>query len=352
MSLVLVTGGLGFIGSHTCISLLNNGLDVLIIDSLVNSCRDNYEKIKKVIGKFDNSQVGNISFLKGDLRNNEWLNSVFQKQISLNNPIDSVIHFAGLKSVSDSIIKPLEYWEWNVNSTLSLLLSMNKFNCNSIVFSSSATIYKPVDKEKITEDSFKDPINPYGNTKITIEKILRDLYLSDREKWKIINLRYFNPVGAHESGLIGEDPLGKPSNLFPTLGKVISGEMNNLYIYGNDWPTKDGTCVRDYIHVMDLSDAHFASLMFLKKNSPQFNSVNIGTGQGFSVLEIVKKYSEVNNIEIPFKFANRRDGDASFVVADNRLALKLLDWVPKKTIEDSCIDSFKFLNFKYKKIFN
>ncbi len=351
MSLVLITGGLGFIGSHTCISLLTKGIDILIIDSLINSSKDNFKNLKKSIQNINKSKVGNLSFLEGDLRNNKWLDAVFQKQITLNNPIDSVIHFAGLKSVEESVLKPLKYWDVNVNSTLSLLSSMNKFNCNSIVFSSSATIYKPIEGKKINEKSLKEPINPYGNSKITIEKILSDLYFSDRNKWKIINLRYFNPVGCHESGQLGEDPIGNPSNLFPMIGKVIAGEMDCLHIYGNDWPTQDGTCVRDYIHVMDLSEAHFSALQFLEKNPSQFKSLNIGTGRGFSVLEIVNKYSKLNNVEIPYKFSDRRSGDAPFVVSDNKLALSLLDWKPQKTIEDSCIDSYRFLKNKLKNLY-
>jgi UDP-glucose 4-epimerase len=294
--------------------------------------------------------VGKVYFQQGDLRNKKWLDEIFEKQISIDNPIDSVIHFAGLKSVIESISKPTKYWDVNINSTLSLLSSMEKFNCNSVVFSSSATIYKPVYKGRITENSLKEPINPYGNTKFTIEKILKDLYISDPKKWRIINLRYFNPVGAHESGKIGEEPLENASNLFPVLGKVISGEMSYLSIYGNDWPTKDGTCIRDYIHVMDLSEAHFSALQFLKNNPTQFQSINIGTGEGYTVLEIIEKYSKLNNVEIPYKFADRRSGDASSVVADNSLALELLNWIPLKTIEDCCIDSFRFLFNKLNKI--
>ncbi len=350
MSLVLITGGLGFIGSHTCVSLLTKGLDVLIIDSLVNSSKENFINIKNLVKNYDKAQFGKVSFLQGDLRNNKWLDEIFKKQISINNPIDSVIHFAGLKSVEESVLNPTKYWDLNINSTLSLLSSMKKFNCNSIVFSSSATIYKPIYEGRISENSLKEPMNPYGNTKIAIETILKDLYLSDQKKWKIINLRYFNPVGAHESGKIGEEPVGKASNLFPILGKVISGEIENLSIFGKDWPTKDGTCIRDYIHVMDLSEAHFSALQFLKNNPTQFKSINIGTGQGYTVLEIIEKYSKLNNVKIPYKFTDRRSGDTSCVVADNTLAFELLNWRPQKTIEDCCIDSFRFLFNKLNKL--
>jgi len=346
LSIILATGGLGFIGSHTCINLLCQGFDVIIVDSLINSSEKNLENIKKVINFKKVSNAGEISFYKGDLRNTKWLYGIFEKQISLKKPIDSVIHFAGLKSVKESVLKPLNYWEANINTTLSLLSAMDNFGCFNIVFSSSATIYRPIDGEKLYEDSLQKPINPYGNTKITIEKILDDLYKSNKHKWKIINLRYFNPVGAHDSGLIGEEPLNEPSNLFPIIENVVLGKTKKLFIYGNDWPTLDGTCVRDYIHIMDLSEAHYAALKYLTKNKPQNISINIGTGNGLSVLEIVKAYSRVNNIDLPFDFADRREGDASYVVADNTLALKLLNWQATKSLEDICRDSYRYVKNK------
>ena len=303
MSLILTTGGLGFIGSHTCISLLKNGFDILIIDSLVNSSIENLEKIKTI--KYNESFEGKIYFCEGDLRNINWLDEIFKKQLLNNHPIESVIHFAGLKSVEESVHDPIRYWDVNINSLLCLLKVMNRYNCKTIVFSSSATIYKPLDNEKLTEESVKHPINPYGNSKLTIEIILNDLYKSDKS-WKIINLRYFNPVGAHESGLIGENPKGIPTNLFPIISKVVSGKLEKLSIFGNDWPTKDGTCIRDYIHVMDLAEAHFAALSFLKNNQNQNLSLNIGNGVGYSVLEIVNTFSRVNKIDLPFEFQNKK----------------------------------------------
>ena len=343
MSIILNTGGLGFIGSHTCISLINKGFDVLVIDSLINSSLDNLEKINKIVSSINSKNKGAVNFIKGDLRDKEWLCGIFENQIKEKNPISSVIHFAGLKSVQDSLNDPLLYWDVNINSTLSLLSTMKKFNCNNLVFSSSASIYKPVLEKKLFEDSFKEPINPYGKTKFTIESILQDLYLSDKEKWKIINLRYFNPAGTHCSGLIGENPKNIPTNLFPCLEKVIVGSLNQLSIYGNDWPTNDGTCIRDFIHVMDLAEAHFAALKFLHEKEPQFISLNIGTGKGSSVLEIVETYSKSNKISLPYKFVGRRPGDSCYVVADNSLALDLLDWKPLKTLEDICIDSYRYL---------
>ena len=346
MSQILLTGGLGFIGSHTCLSLINHGYNVLIIDSLVNSSKLNLNKIKNIVRKNNKSNLGNIIFFECDLRNNKLLDEIFYKQISLNNPIKSVIHFAGLKSVEESVKDPIKYWDLNINSTLSLLSSMKKFNCNNLVFSSSATIYKPLANEKLQEEAFQEPINPYGNTKISIEILLKDLFLSEKNKWRIINLRYFNPVGAHESGEIGEEPKGKATNLFPIIEKVVIGELDKLLVFGNDWPTDDGTCIRDYIHVMDLSDAHLAALKFLHENKSQYLSVNIGTGKGLSVLDIIETYSKINNISIPYQFVERRKGDAPYVVADNKLALKLLDWKPIRDIDQICIDSYRYIKNK------
>ncbi len=342
MSAILTTGGLGFIGSHTCVSLINKGYDVIVIDSLVNSSRKTLNDIKKIVASFNKSNKQKIYFYQNDLKDKKKIDAIFKNQISLGNPIDTVIHFAGLKSVKESVLNPLKYWDENINATVSLLSVMAKYDCKKLVFSSSATIYKPIKNLKLHEDSHQEPINPYGNTKFTIEKILNDLFLSD-QSWKIINLRYFNPVGAHPSGFIGEDLKIKASNLFPIITKVLLGDLEKLYIFGNDWPTPDGTCIRDYIHVMDLAEAHIASLEFIRFNKPQILSLNIGTGKGHSVLDVLKMYSKVNGIDVPYKFAKRREGDAPFVVADNSLALKLLKWEPKKDLSDMCKDSFTFM---------
>ncbi len=342
MSLILITGGLGFIGSHTCLDLIKNGKDILIIDSLINSSE---EVLKKIIEITDikKNKSAKINFLEGDLQNKKWLDNVFYQQILINNPIESVIHFAGLKSVEESVSDPLKYWISNLNSTLNLLSVMEKYKCYKFVFSSSATIYKPKDTQKLFENSFKEPLNPYGNTKLSIERILNDLYLSNRDKWKIINLRYFNPIGAHESGELGESLEDRATNLFPVISKVISGKLKKLLIFGNDWPTRDGTCIRDYIHVMDLAAAHQAALNYLDTKNSVIISVNIGTGRGYSVLEIIETYSKVNDVEVPYKFDLRRRGDAPYVVADNSLALNTLKWKPTRNIEKACLDSYNFL---------
>ena len=344
MKTILSTGGLGYIGSHTTVSLLKKGLNVLIIDSLINSKEETLHKIKKIIKKEE--LKGKLFFRKGDLRNKSWLESIFQEFKDINMPIESVIHFAGLKSVNESILKPFLYWDMNVNSTLCLIYVMSKFYCYNLIFSSSASVYKINKNAKLSENNLLGPINPYGNTKLCIEKILEDIFKSNKEKWRIASLRYFNPCGAHDSGLIGEDPLTNHLNIFPILFKIIKKDIKKLPIYGSDWPTKDGTCIRDYIHVMDLADAHLASLEYLNKNPPQIIPFNIGTGKGTSVLEIIEKFVKVNIVSLPYKFEARRKGDSAWLVADNKFALERLDWYPKRRIEDMCADSFRWSKYR------
>ena len=349
MSTILATGGLGFIGSHTCTILLEKGNNVLAIDSLENSSESVFFQIQKILSSSNSNKNGKFSFIKGDVRDKDFLREVFMKYKTSGQSIDSVIHFAGLKAVGESVANPLKYWDININSTLSLLAIMEEFNCRNLIFSSSATVYKPeiLLNKKVTEESDLYPINPYGNTKFTIEKILLDLSISRPEKWRIANLRYFNPVGAHYSGLIGENPKDQPNNLLPALIKVLNKEKKELSIFGNDWPTKDGTCIRDFIHVMDLAEAHAAALNFLLINSPQNININIGTGKGTTVLELVETFIEINKCKIPYIFVKRRPGDAPFSVADNSKALKLLEWKPKRSIKEICEDAWKWnLNFQ------
>ena len=345
MKTVLTTGGLGFIGSHTCIELIKAGYNVLIIDTLTNSKSKMLNNIEKILfeDKKTNDRKGKIFFEKGDLRNQIWLNNIFEKFKNKNNPIYSVIHFAGLKAVKESVMEPLKYWEWNINTTLSLLFVMKNHNCHNLVFSSSATVYEPAGEVKIKEEFKKSPINPYGNTKFSIEKILSDLQSSNSETWKIAILRYFNPAGSHESGLIGEDPLCSPTNLFPLIVKTGLKKQSHLSIFGKDWPTPDGTCIRDYIHVTDLAKAHIAALEFLEINKPQIIFLNIGTGKGHSVLEVVQTFMQVNDVKIPYNFKGRREGDHYYAVANNNLALSLLDWEPLKNLEDMCRDSWNYV---------
>ena len=348
MSIILATGGLGFIGSHICLEILDSGLDVLVVDSLINSSLDVINRIEKILSKKDKSKVGKLYFRKGDIRNYEFIESIFDEFLASKNPINSVIHLAGLKSISDSIIDPLNYWDVNVNGTLNLLSVMKKNNCNTIVFSSSATIYNSKIKAKIGENSELKPINPYGNTKFVIENLLSDLSKSDKNKWRIANLRYFNPVGAHSSGQLGEDPKKNVNNLFPSIFGVIQKQVQYLSIYGNDWPTKDGTCVRDFIHIMDLAEAHVLVLNYLIKNEPQNLKLNIGTGKGFTVLEVINTFINEINLDLKYKFVDRRKGDYPEVVADNSLAKAILNWEPKRNLLDMCNDSWMWIKNKKK----
>ena len=342
MKSILVTGGSGFIGSHTCLLLLEKGFDIFVIDSFVNSSPKSIEKVCLILNQKDLFFKEKIHVFKGDIKNQSDIESVFQISYKLDKRIDAVIHFAGLKSVSDSIRNPISYWENNVLGTINLLKIMEKYNCRNIVFSSSATVYKSNSNKLLNENDICEPVNPYGRTKLTIEGILRDLYESNSSQWKIACLRYFNPVGAHESGLIGENPFGKPNNIYPLITKVALGAIDEIKIFGSDWPTNDGTGVRDYIHVMDLAEGHFSALNFLSKEKPQILTINLGTGQGTSVLELIKTFQTTNNVKIPYSFVERRAGDNASVVADNCLAKSILNWKPTRNIKEICINGWNW----------
>ena len=264
---------------------------------------------------------------------------IFNRASSDGHPIKGVIHFAGLKSVSESIDKPIEYWDVNLRGTIDLVNVMNKNNCHNIVFSSSASIYK-YSNNPLNEQSIIKPTTTYGATKLAVEEFLKNLFISAPDKWRIANLRYFNPIGAYSSGEIGEDPSGVPNNLFPLITQIASGKRNILKIYGNDWPTHDGTCVRDFIHVMDLAEGHLSALKYLFLNDPQVLNLNLGTGKGISVLELVKTFERVNNLKIPYVFESRRKGDLSSLVADSSQAQVLLNWKPSRSINEMCKDGW------------
>ena len=334
---ILVTGGCGFIGSHTCLELLEHNYEITVIDSMVNSSPISLERVKKLTSKKDN-----LSIFKGDLRDKDFIEDVFSKARRDDKPISAVIHFAGLKSVSDSIVHPITYWENNVNGTINLINVMEENECNTIVFSSSATIYAVNNTLPIKESSEIHSINPYGNTKIVIEKFLSDLYKSSPKRWRISSLRYFNPIGAHSSGLIGEDPRGVPNNVFPFIMQVAIGRIKKLKIFGNDWETLDGTCVRDYVHVLDIAEGHVRALELLLKQNPQIINLNLGTSKGTSVLELLNTFIRINNIEVPYEFSDRRIGDYCTVIADNSKAVSVLDWTPKRNLEQMCIDGWKW----------
>ena len=338
MSVILITGGTGFIGSHTSLVLLDKGYSLYIIDSLENSSLNTLNRIKSINKKYNNQ----FKFFRCDLRNKELLRKIFIKAKDSGKIISGIIHFAGLKAVSDSIKNPLKYWSNNLFGTLNLLEVMSEFNCKKIIFSSSATVYGPSNSSLLSEDSNINPINPYGKTKEAIEKLLIDVFNSEPHKWGIINLRYFNPIGAHESGLIGEDPLGKPNNIFPILNRVASKEVDKIEIFGDNWGTPDGTCIRDYIHIMDLAEGHVAALEFLLRNGSQCININIGTGKGTSVLELVNIFAKVNNVEINYKFTDRREGDFAVVIADNTRAKEILNWTPRRSLESMCRDGWKW----------
>ncbi len=342
MKSILVTGGAGFIGSHTCLLLLEKGYEIFVIDSFINSSPISLDKVSLFLIKKEKFLRERLHLLKGDLKKQSDIERIFQMSHKLDKSIDAVIHFAGLKSVSDSILDPISYWENNVLGTINLLRIMERFNCTNIVFSSSATVYKSNSDKLLNENDICKPLNPYGHTKLTIEGILRNLYDSNPSRWKIASLRYFNPVGAHESGLIGEDPSGKPNNIYPQITKVAIGEIDEIKIFGSDWPTTDGTGVRDYIHVMDLAEGHLSALNYLLKEKPQILTINLGTGRGTSVLELIKTFENINEIKIPYRFAKRRLGDYAFVVADNSLAKSILNWEPKRSLEEICVNGWNW----------
>ena len=326
---ILVTGGAGYIGSHTCVELLDIGYDIVVIDNFSNSKKEVIDKIKKISGK-------DFSFYEGDCQDKKILKKIFKE-----NKISSVIHFAGFKAVGESVQKPLVYYRNNIDSTLSLLEVMNEFNVKKIVFSSSATVYGSPKSLPIKEDFPLSTTNPYGSTKLMIEDILRDLYVSDNT-WSIAILRYFNPIGAHSSGLIGEDPNGIPNNLMPYIVKVATGELPCLSIFGNDYNTHDGTGVRDYIHVVDLAKGHIKAIEKVL-NDNGCDAYNLGTGNGYSVLDLVNTFKEVNNIEVKYKIVERRKGDIDACYADPNYAKEKLGWEAKLGIEDMCRDSYNYV---------
>ena len=340
----LITGGTGYIGSHICYVLLKNGYRIVILDSNVNSSSKVIDQVLNILSdeKLDCSE--RFKFIKGDIRDEKILSNIFHEYKISGFPIKGVIHLAGLKSVSESLKNPLKYWEINVLGSIKLFNVMEKFDCRTIVFSSSATIYGLSNNYPITEKSTINPTNPYGATKATIENILISLAKQYTNPWKVANLRYFNPIGAHPSGQIGENPLNTPNNLFPLILEVAMGKRKQINIFGIDWDTPDGTGIRDYIHVMDLAESHVAALNYLMSEKKNLINLNIGNGKGFSVLELIKKFEEVNSCKILYQFSPRREGDISISVANNDLSRSLLNWKPTRDIEDMCRDGWKWCN--------
>ena len=329
---VLVTGGLGYIGSHTVVELLNSNKKVIIVDDLSNSKIEVLDSIEKITGK-------RPKFYKINYLDREKLEEVFKE----NNTIELVMNFAGFKAVGESVKEPLMYYHNNVTGAIILLETMKKFNVKNFIFSSSATVYGDPEKVPITEEcKIGGTTNPYGTSKLMIEQILQDLYKSDNT-WNICILRYFNPIGAHKSGLLGENPNGIPNNLMPYITKVANGELEILSVYGNDYNTKDGTGVRDYIHVVDLAKGHIKALEKLEKEKSGMYIYNLGTGNGYSVLEIIKNFEEVNNVKVNYKITERRPGDIAECYTDPNKALKELGWKAEYGIRDMCFDSWNYV---------
>ena len=329
---VLVTGGAGFIGSHTAVELLNSGKEIVIIDNFSNSKPESIEAIKKITGK-------EFKFYEEDYLDKKALEKIFEE-----NNIESVINFAGFKAVGESVQKPIEYYTNNISGALVLLDTMKKYGVKKFVFSSSATVYGEPERIPITEDcKIGGTTNPYGTTKLFIEQILQDIYKSDNT-WDIAILRYFNPVGAHESGLIGEEPQGIPNNLMPYVARVASGVLKELSVFGNDYDTPDGTGVRDYIHVVDLAKGHIKALEKLDKEKTGIYVYNLGTGVGYSVLDMVNAFEKSTGKKVAYKIVDRRSGDIATCYSDPTKAQEELGWKAEKGIEDMCKDSWNFVN--------
>ncbi|WP_066315492.1 UDP-glucose 4-epimerase GalE [Bacillus sp. FJAT-29814] len=325
---ILVTGGAGYIGSHTCVELLNAGHEIIVLDNLSNSKMESLNRVKAISGK-------DFKFYQVDLLDRNGVEEVFAA-----NSIEAVIHFAGLKAVGESVSIPLHYYHNNITGTLILCEVMAKYGVKKLVFSSSATVYGMPERVPISEDFSLSATNPYGRTKLMIEEILRDLYVSDNS-WSIALLRYFNPIGAHESGTIGEDPNGIPNNLMPFITQVAVGKLKQLQVFGNDYSTVDGTGVRDYIHVVDLANGHLKALEKVM-DVTGVEAYNLGTGTGYSVLEIVAAFEKASGVDIPYKIVDRRPGDIAVCYADPAKAKNELGWAAERGIEDMCRDSWKW----------
>lgn len=331
---ILVTGGAGYIGSHTCVELLNNGYEVVVIDNFCNSKYVSLERVQEITGK-------SLSFVEGDLRNKDDITSVFRQY-----KVDTVIHFAGFKAVGESVTIPIGYYQNNIVGTLNLLDAMNNAGVKNIVFSSSATVYGEAKTQPIREDFPLSATNPYGRSKLITEEILQDIYKSDAS-WNISILRYFNPVGAHKSGLIGEDPNCIPNNLMPFISQVAIGKLGKLNVFGDDYPTEDGTGVRDYIHVVDLAKGHISALAKLNEK-PGVIIHNLGTGKGYSVLEMVAAFENASGKKVNYRIAERREGDIAVCYADSSSAEEELDWKAEEGLDAMCEDTWRWQSINIK----
>lgn len=364
MANVLITGGAGFIGSHTALCLLQAGHGVLVIDNLHNGTTEALRRVAALAGLDSWREIGRngwgtghgartLMLLRGDLRceadlTHAFANGAFHDAaagtsagLSAGTSIDAVLHFAGLKSVGESVAHPLRYWEVNVGGSRALLATMQRVGCRTIVFSSSATLYGCPDAVPIAEVAPLRPINPYGHTKAAVEQMLADVAASG-SGWRVARLRYFNPVGAHPSGRIGEDSIGMPTNVFPLISQVAAGRRSHLHVYGGDWPTPDGTGIRDYVHVMDVAEGHCAALDVLWSEDPQVLTLNLGTGRGRSVLELVRAFETASGRPVPYELSPRRAGDMAVSVADPSLALRRMNWRARRSLEEMCRDGWNW----------
>ena len=328
---ILVTGGAGYIGSHTCVELLNGGHELVVYDNLHNSKYEVIDRIHAITGK-------QLTFVEGDILDSNTLARTFNNHATIN----AVVHFAGLKAVSESTQKPLFYYDNNVGGSLTLLKVMEEYGCRHIVFSSSATVYGKDAPTPYIETLPTNPYNVYGRTKLIVENILRDCCSTAKSCWHVSLLRYFNPIGAHKSGMIGEDPNGIPNNLLPYITQVAIGKLQQLQVFGNDYPTHDGTGVRDYIHVVDLARGHVKALQKLLKSEPGHNVYNLGSGHGYSVMEVIRAFEKANRVKIPYTIANRREGDLPEFYADASLALTELDWRAELDLEQMVTDTWRW----------
>jgi UDP-glucose 4-epimerase len=333
---LLITGGAGFIGSHTCLVLLEAGHQLVVLDNFSNSSPEALHRVAELAGLAEGS--AQLRIVEGDIRNHSDLERAFDAAPA-QQPIEAVIHFAGLKAVGESVQDPLRYWDVNLSGSRLLLDRMQSRGCRTLVFSSSATLYGYPEQVPIPETAPVRPINPYGHSKAAVEQLLADLAASEAG-WRIASLRYFNPVGAHPSGRIGEDPNGIPNNLFPFISQVAVGRRDELQVFGSDWPTADGTGVRDYIHVMDLAEGHGAALETLFREPPQLLTLNLGSGTGHSVLEVIEAFTAANGRTVPYALVARRPGDAAITVADPDKAKQRLNWQTQRSLEDMCRDGW------------
>ncbi|WP_413404260.1 MULTISPECIES: UDP-glucose 4-epimerase GalE [unclassified Synechococcus] len=342
MTQILITGGAGFIGSHTCLVLLQEGHNLIVLDNLSNSSPVALERVATLAGlsSYPDDREGRLQLIRGDIRDRACLDQIFSQAKTIGQPLQAVIHFAGLKAVGESVREPLRYWDVNLTGSRCLLAAMNDHDCRTLVFSSSATLYGYPNSVPIPESAAVQPINPYGHSKAAVERMLQDLAASSPNQWSIACLRYFNPVGAHPSGAIGEDPMGIPNNLFPFVCQVAIGRRELMQVFGGDWPTSDGTGVRDYIHVMDLADGHRAALDCLLAEPAQLLTLNLGSGQGASVLEVLRAFERASGREVPYEIVARREGDAAATVADPALALERLGWRTQRSLDDICRDGW------------